>query len=243
MPKTTLDLFGGICVRSGPARTVQSFRTRKGAALVGYLAVESRNRHSRDALSELLWGDVPPAQAHHSLRQALLETRAILGNVVMTPENTIALDLDRVRVDVHCFERHLASGSMRALRTVCGLYRGDLLAGLTVAEVAFDVWQANQRIRLRQLAIEAHERYATALMEAGNSSAAIAVTLRLLSIEPLHEWAHQTLITLYARRCQFRAAVQQYELLARVLRGELGIEPDLKTQDLLRALIKSRRRP
>ncbi len=241
MPRTSLELFGGLRARRGED-DLRGFPTRKAAALTAFLAIENRVRHSRDSLAELLWNDVPAAQARHSLRQALSEVRSTLGDVLLTPEGTVRLDLKRVRVDVRYFEACVARGSVRALRTACALYRGDLLSGLSVPEVGFDVWQTNQRVRYRQMAIEAHQQYVQRLVDLGDSVGAMRLTLRLLGLEPLHEWGHQTMIALYAHRGQVGAAIQHYDAFARILQAELGIEPELKTQTLLRALVTARRR-
>jgi len=55
------------------------FRTRKHFALLIRLALEPGHAFSRDSLTELLWPDVPPKRARHSLAQGVSVLRAKLG--------------------------------------------------------------------------------------------------------------------------------------------------------------------
>ena len=57
-------------------------------------------------------------------------------------------------VDVARFERLVADGRPAALEQVAGLYRGDLLAGLALAERPFEEWLTSERERLHELAIQ-----------------------------------------------------------------------------------------
>src|SRR5207245_9022783 len=68
---------------------------------------------------------------------------------------SVALDPSIFEVDVARFERLVADGRPEALEQVAGLYRGDLLAGLTLAERPFEEWLTSERERLHELAIQA----------------------------------------------------------------------------------------
>src|SRR5437879_11953222 len=61
-------------------RSPVRFRTRKHLAVLLYLHFEGRARWiPRDQLVDLLWPDVPPEEGRHSLSQALLAIRSLLG--------------------------------------------------------------------------------------------------------------------------------------------------------------------
>jgi DNA-binding SARP family transcriptional activator len=243
--RLTLHLFGGIEAKSGLSGSLH-FPTRKAAALTAYLALEPARRHTRDAIAEMLWGQVPPAQARHSLRQTLTEIRTTFGDshedYLICGDDTIAIRTKGLRVDALVLQHCLRRNTMRSLRTACALYDGEFLAGITLHESSFDLWIASQRIRLRQLAVEAHELYAERLTSDGRLSRALETALRLVSLDPLNEGAHRTTISLYARSGQLAAALRQYEALSRILGDELGIAPERETQDLLRNLLTSRDR-
>ena len=70
---------------------------------------------------------------------------------------SVALDPSVVDVDVAHFERLVADGRPAALEQVAGLYKGNLLAGLTLAERPFDEWLTSERERLHELAIQGQQ--------------------------------------------------------------------------------------
>jgi len=55
MARLSLTLFGGFQARLEPATPV-SIPTRKGQALLAYLALPLGQAHPRDQLAALLWG-------------------------------------------------------------------------------------------------------------------------------------------------------------------------------------------
>src|SRR2546429_7696383 len=68
-----------------PGRSPVRFRTKRHLALLVYLNFEGRARAiPRDQLVELLWPEVPPAKGRHSLSQALLAIRSLLGSGAVT---------------------------------------------------------------------------------------------------------------------------------------------------------------
>jgi hypothetical protein len=64
-----------LLVSPGTGLTITS---KKARALLAYLALRPGQRHSRDHVAGLLWGDVDEAQARQSLRQTLLSLRRAL---------------------------------------------------------------------------------------------------------------------------------------------------------------------
>ena len=125
---------------------------------MAYLAVPVGQAHPREKLASLLWGDTQDAQARGNLRYALsrigkaLPRSARPGLVLDGP--SVALDPAIVDVDVARLERLVADGRPEALEQIAGLYRGDLLAGLVLAERPFEEWLTSERERLHELAIQ-----------------------------------------------------------------------------------------
>jgi len=230
-----------------PAGSLVRFATRKSEALLAYLLVRSNITHRRDRLSMLLWSEVPSAQARHSLRQTLSDIRtavAPLGrDVVMTSSDTVVVATAGVRVDVRSLEGILQRRrTPRALKLACALYRGEFLEGLDLREPEFETWLVAERARLRQLGIDAHEAYLRSALSNGDLSLAIQTGLCLLSIDPLQEWAHRMLVSLYMKRRQFAAAVRQYQTCVNILSRELGVEPEPETKRLWHELTLARAR-
>jgi DNA-binding SARP family transcriptional activator len=236
-----LTLLGAFQARLDP-RSALSVPSRKGQALLAYLALSAGRAQSRDALAALLWPDSPAEQARASLRHALAVTRRALGptarQCLVTDAESVAIDPDGIEVDVTTFERLAADGDLPALERAARLYGGDLLAGLRIGEAQFEDWLRPERERLRELALDVLWRVLAAHRQAGNVEAAIQAALRLLALDPLQEPVHRTLMRLYVRQGRRGAALKQYQLCVDGLARELGAEPESETKALYQELLR-----
>lgn len=239
MDRLVLSLLGGFRARleSGPGVDVP---TRKGQALLGYLACAPLERHARDTLATLLWGDTTQRHARQSLRQTLCVLRAALGTagvaVLHARSDSVSLDATGLIIDVVDFERLAREATPPSLEAAAELYHGDLLAGIAVGDPAFEEWLRAQRERLHELALEVFARLLSHHCAAGATEAAIQSGLRLLALDSLQEAVHRTLMRLYARASRPGAALRQYRLCASALR-ELGLEPAPETTALVHDLL------
>ena len=59
---------------------VTGFVSRKAAALLAYLVVESERPHGRPPLAEMFWPDQPASVARKNLRDILFNLQKVLGN-------------------------------------------------------------------------------------------------------------------------------------------------------------------
>jgi DNA-binding SARP family transcriptional activator len=74
--KVFLQLFGSFAIEAQGARAIPlAVTSRRGRALIAYLAMQPRYRASRQRLATLLWGDSGDAQARQSLRQCIASLR------------------------------------------------------------------------------------------------------------------------------------------------------------------------
>ena len=239
MGQLSIDLLGGFATRSARGQSVRLPR-RKAQALLAYLALRPGHRFSRDALTALLWGEVPTDQARHSLRQALLALRRALppGSLatILVEGDQIALDPRGVEVDVAVFEQLAAGHRGEDLERAIALYRGDLLEGLAVREPAFEDWLRAERERLRETGIRTLRKLLALQTEDGALERAVETAMRLLALDPLQEVAHRTLMQLYDRLGRRAAALQQYERCVDVLRRELRVAPEVETRRVYEAL-------
>ncbi len=208
--------------------------------MLAYLALRCGQPCPRDTLAALLWGDLPEDQARHSLRQTLLEVRHALPDgkppTVVVERDRIGLNPRRVQVDVGAFERFAAQRTRGALERAAGLYRGELLAGMTLREPAFEEWLRAERNRFREAALGVFQRLLAAQSARRQLESAVQTAIRLLAIDPLQEPVHRTLMRLYDRLGRRPAALRQYHLCADLLRRELGIAPEPETTRLWEAL-------
>ncbi|HWN12851.1 MAG TPA: BTAD domain-containing putative transcriptional regulator, partial [Candidatus Dormibacteraeota bacterium] len=218
--------------------------TRKAQALLAYLALPPGQTHPREKLATLLWGDMQDAQARGNLRYALSRIRKALprsvrpGLVLDGP--SVALDPAVVDVDVARFERLVADGRPAALEQIAGLYRGDLLAGLALAERPFEEWLTSERERLHELAIQGLGHLLTHQQKAGAAEPAVQTGLGLLALDPLQEPVHRAVMRLYARLGRREAALRQYQLCADALKRELSTQPEAETTQLYQEILRSR---
>ena len=101
---------------------------RKVESLLAYLVLNPE-KHAREKLAALLWGDVPDEQARHSLRTALAALRKALGDdILLADRETVQLNPSiSLRVDVREFEQR-ADLDIGGLKARVALYQDDLLS-------------------------------------------------------------------------------------------------------------------
>ena len=219
----SLALLGPpVVTRNG---TPVSFDTRKATAVLALLAVEGRE-FSRERLAVLLWPEADTTRARASLRRTLSVTAAAVGGGLKVTRTAVALEPSRVRVDVTEFQALAAIPEAGPLDRAARIYRDDFLAGFALRGCPeFDDWQATTADRLRQDLAGALEQLVMACAAAGDLAHAVDHARRWLSLDPLHEPAHQALIRLQARTGQRSAALRQYRALVRILDSELAVRP------------------
>lgn len=117
-------------------------------ALVYYILV--KGTVMRDELSGILWGDKSDAIARKNLRNAIYETKKLLGpNVFVSPRKAIIKvnpDID-FKVDVTEFERDPGNQ--------LDLYQGSFLQGFYVKDSPeYESWYLTERDRLEGLYLD-----------------------------------------------------------------------------------------
>ena len=161
MGELSLQLLGAFRVLDGSGREIR-IASRKGRALLAYLAVRSGESHARDRLATLLWEDADEELARTSLRQALAALRKALPTqaqpALISDTESVGIDSALVRSDIAEFRRSLMSGTRTSLQEAMARYRGDLLDGFDARSTAFDEWVTSERLSLRKRASSARSR-------------------------------------------------------------------------------------
>jgi DNA-binding SARP family transcriptional activator len=178
MRSLSIAVLGPLLVRLD-GELVTGFEYNKVRALLAYLAVEPGQPHARAHLCDLLWTDLPEKTARRNLTQALTALRRVLGDGGDAPSwllaDSEAVQLNPaapVEVDARRFTRLLGEAERHAHRgwhtcrpcasrldAALGLYRGDFLSQLVVADSApFEEWALLWRERLRQRVFSVLER-------------------------------------------------------------------------------------
>ncbi|AZO70347.1 MULTISPECIES: alpha/beta fold hydrolase [unclassified Mesorhizobium] len=229
-----LHLLGGFDF-TGVGATAPAF-SRKARGMVAYLALQAGQAQSREKLAALLWSLNGETQARMSLRQAVSSVRKAMsvtgGGRFLTEGANIALHLDDFDFDVARFEALAASSAPEDLEQAVGVYRGDLLDGLSLREEPFEEWLRVERERLRAIVVSALDRLINHYTAAGDTASCIRAAMRLLAMEPLREDAHRALMRSYAAQGRINLALKQYELCREALQRELRLMPEAETRNL-----------
>lgn len=237
-----LSTLGGCSARWTDGSPVH-LATRKSMVLLVYLAMAPGRPQLRGKLADLLWGRSAEEQARASLRQTLSGLRKVLakgGELLHTDGESIWLAGDAAEVDALRLDRLIEEGSAAALEEVAGLYRGDFLAGVTLAEDAFEDWLMAERERLRAQARFGIGRLLEHYRQAGEGERGLRIARQLLALDPLQESTHRALMRLYWQQGQRNAALRQFENCTRILRQELGVEPEPETRRLYQEIAGSK---
>ena len=209
--------------------------TKKAEALLVYLASPSGVPRSRDELAGLLWSRSAEEQARTSLRQNLARLRKALGtarDVISAGSRHISLVPEFVDTDTTKFEGLISTSDIGSLEAAADLLRGEFAAGLSVNEGPFEDWIMRERVRIAERAISALGQLLDHYETQKNHDRAAVIARKLLSLDPLQEAVHQSVMRALAHQGRFESALQHYKLCRDLLRKELDIEPGEETRAL-----------
>lgn len=220
------------------------FHIRPAQALVVFLACQPQ-AHRRESLMELLWPESAPADAAHSLRQALYVLRRTLPEVaardgtrlvtlVIAAEDRLQINPEAaVDVDVHRFAELLHESIPEQMEQAIALYRGDFLADFYLPNsTSFEAWAATRRADLRQMMLDALDSLSARAEQQHAFGEMTRYARRHLAIDDLNEGAHRQLMWALAYSGKRVEAVTHYQRLVELLDDELGIAPSAETRAL-----------
>ncbi len=242
-----LKLFGGLNISLDGAPLLD-LKSQKGQGLLCYLAI-THKRYTRSALAGLFWTDMPQANALMNLRKVLSRIKPVASYLTVS-RDMLAFNQEAsywLDIDEFCASAAAPPDANRLLYAA-SLYQGDFLDGFTSdGSPLFDEWMLEERVRLRNIAVNCLQQLVKIFTSQHDYPAAIRSQRRLLSVEPWHEKAHRELMLLLALYGQRSAALRQYETCRSILAVELGVEPDSATEELYEQIkadrIKAERSP
>jgi DNA-binding SARP family transcriptional activator/tetratricopeptide (TPR) repeat protein len=221
-----LRSFGGVSITDQNGNAVPNATDqRRPLAVAIVVAVAGQRGISRDKLVGLLWPDVDPDRARHSLTQALYAARrAFRADDLFVTGNSIRLNTERVSSDVADFELALDS---RRFEEAAAIYDGPFLDGFFLSGAAeFEHWVADRRADFEERAVMSLDRLATDAERSGQLERAIEFRKRLAAIRPLDSSAAVRLIELLARTGNRAEAIRQARRHELLLREQLDLRPD-----------------
>jgi len=214
-----------------------TIRSRKGVGLLACLALAEGKPVGRDDLCALLWPDRQKAQARASLRQLLVDVRRDFGpdsNVFDTAtDNAISCNGKAITFDVVEFHQLRRAEDRQTLEQAFALRRGQFIEGHALGDSAFADWLEDNRRSLDHLWCEATARLLRVLERAGDHRQSLEVAGRLLSVDPLCELAHQAVIRAHLAMNNRSFALRHYREFRETLDRELGVKPDMLTQQII----------
>ena len=203
--------------------------TRKTEALLAYLALH-RSVQNREKIASLFWGDSSDELSRRSLRTALSALRKELGEeFITTDRETMQFNPSfRIWVDVLELEKQAKDvlSENHPARMEYELYCGDLLKDF------YDDWVLEEREHYRDLVVKALLHVAQSHKAVSEYEKAIAVSQKIVFMDPTNERAYQNLIFCYTRLGDRAAALKSYEECAVQLQEKLGVSPSEETNAL-----------
>ena len=231
-------------------REVPADMPGQAATVLKYVVSQGRRHSPRDALMELLWPENEPELSArrlrvvvHTLRKHLSQVDAAGDGLIATvgtayllnPAVTVWTDVDEFEKRRNNAWRLHRSGHVQEAfheyEQAEALYRGDYMEDEPYAD-----WPTLRREALRDAYSGVLSMLATISLEWQDYSGCIIWAQKLLAQDNCHEEAYRLLIESHLQLGQRARAARWYEMCARTLNRELGVDPSPETRALLHSL-------
>jgi YVTN family beta-propeller protein len=213
----------------------------KQRALLAVLLLHANRPVTRETLIDALWGERPPASAHHALDVYVSRLRKALGDgdLLATRPGGYVLRADAGQIDVLRFEELVAAAreappaeAARLLREALALWQGPALADLRD--------EPGARIegeRLEELRLDAQEELHDAELALGRHAALVPELQAHVARHPLRERPRRQLMLALYRSGRQADALAAYHDARSTLVEELGVDPSPELRALERAIL------
>jgi DNA-binding SARP family transcriptional activator len=243
---TEFLLLGPLLVRShGVAVPIPPGKQR---VLLAALLLRANRAVPVDDLTEVLWGDLPPASARKTLQNYVKRLRQALGGAgrgrISTLPGSYLIRVTDDELDISQFGTLALDGRRAArdgawdraatnLRAALALWRGEPLADLPSELLA------QQEIpRLAEMRLQALEARVDAELHLGRHADVIAELRQLAAVHPLRERLHALLMLALYRNGQQAAALAAYQRARRGLIEAIGAAPGMELRELERQVLR-----
>jgi DNA-binding SARP family transcriptional activator/TolB-like protein len=221
----SLKFFGGASIESGDEILTGPALQRHRVALLAVLCVAHPRSVPRDKLLAYLWPERDTEHARNLLNQAVHALRKALGEeAILSAGEELRLDARDLQCDVIAFQEALqANAPERAL----GRYAGPFLDGFFLPEAPeFEQWVDRERERLASGYAYALEALAEAAAREREFVKAAAWWKERAAHDPYDSRVALRLMEALEASGNRAGALQHAALHERLLREELGIEPN-----------------
>ena len=208
----------------------------KAQALLVYLVVNHRV-HTRQAVANLLWGDLPEADARRNLRGVIMKLRHTVGEqYFVVTHQTIAFNKEApywLDCDQILKVSKLQTPSLVTLAETADLYRGEFLEQFYVRQAPeFESWLMQQRHEWQHQIMQLYDELANQYWQEQQYEQGVVAARKLLQFDPIREASTQKLMRFLAMSGQRTVALREYEQFCQLLQSELGIDVSLETAAL-----------
>jgi DNA-binding SARP family transcriptional activator len=202
---------------------------------------------STERLVDAVWADRPPRRAVNTVQTYVMRLRRLLGEdghrLITTRGRGYELVAGHDDLDAGVFELLLSSGrqeidagraetGVTRLAKALALWRGPVFADVPTIPLL-----AGRVTRLEQLRLAAQEDHLATLLDLGRHETAVSELHRLVEDAPLRELRWALLMRALAGCGRRAEALEAFQQARRVLRAELGMEPDPRLRELQRAIL------
>jgi DNA-binding SARP family transcriptional activator/nucleoside-triphosphatase THEP1 len=221
----------------------------KQRAVLALLAFEPARTVSVDRITDLLWGEEPPASATSSIHAYVSNLRRALrggdqGARILRQGLGYRLELAGASVDLECFRSRV--GEARAAGE-----QDRWVDATRLSESALSLWRDQPVVDLIEFGELAHasivltgERTAAqqflarSLLEAGDAERAAALGGELLRADPLREETVALTMRAQYRSGRIGEALDVYRAFSEKLADELGLDPSASLNELQGAILQ-----
>jgi DNA-binding SARP family transcriptional activator len=222
--------------------TVVPIPGAKERGVLAFLLLHANEFVPSDRLIEELWSGEPPTSARKSLQVRVANLRKALGaggDVLVTRGPGYVLRLERDQLDLHRFERLVASSDAVELHLVVDRLRAalDLWRGEPLADLGYEGFVQGPAARLAEIRLNAVEKRIGAELELGLHGDLVRELQALVAEHPLREGLRGQLMLALYRAGRQAEALDAYRDARSALNEELGLEPGPALQRLERAIL------
>ena len=234
-PGLKISFFNGFKICTTDEEREIKLRSPKTEELFAFIAY--RGTTSREEIVDTLWEGFDFDKALKNINSNIYYIRKALSvygleDCIKTGKKEIGIEKDRVACDLFEFEKLIKESKKTGIKDagLCEkaveLYSGGFLNGKGYE------WALEKARNLEKGYMELLEEAARFYVESEQPQRALAKFYKILEADPLREDVHYQIILLYMGLEKKSEARQQYLLLEKLLKEELGIKPKAKIRRL-----------
>lgn len=211
------------------------FPYKKAEALFYYLIV--KKQCFRDTLVELLWGSVDEETAKKSLRNAMyIVNKTFEDNVLVSPKRSIIM-LNPEFTFASDVEAFLNNDDCRSIEA----YEGEYLEGFLVKDAdSFEKWIFSTRNQYRDTYVNKLYKLIQKCIKEKKLEEVELFCKNLIAVDEFNEKTYRILMNVYRKMGMYDKSIDVYNHLSKLLKNELSITPDQRTNELFGEIVKEK---